>query len=60
MTEEQAGYDAHDPRQREVDGVEHIGDVIQRMIDSGTWRHLAQAAPANSNGHPGKSGDRHG
>lgn len=51
MNEEQAAYDAGQPRRSEVDDVEHIGDVIQQMIEDGPWRHLAPAI--RTNGNPG-------
>lgn len=59
MTEEKPRYDANEAQSRDLDGVQHVGDVIQQMIEDGPWRHLAPAVRANGNGDRART-DRHG
>lgn len=61
MTEEKPRYDVNSQRRRDLDGVQHVGDVIQQMIEDGPWRHLAPAVRDNgSNDHDRRDRHSHG
>ena len=49
MTEERAPYDARRPDERDLDGVQHIGDIIRTYFDDPRWHDLlcrCQAPPS--------------